>query len=348
MKKISVIVLTLNSENYIKGCLESINEQIYPRKDFEVVVIDSNSKDKTREIAKELGARVVNTNKKGFAKCRNFAIKEARHPWVAFTDSDCIVDKNWLKELVRVLEEKKINVAGGPAPPPKDGLSLFGKCVSVLGYPAGGIARTFEKPGFTKELSTCNIIFNKNSAINAGLFDESMEFGCEDTDFVKALSEKEKIFFNPKAVVFHLPRETISSFAKWWIRRGKGDYSFHKKHLPAFPRSLVSPKVSKLQHTLLALALLIVSAGAGIQYFVGVSLLLAGFIVYSVISLQKKLDLQLLSSNTAGKLVKLNRIHYYTTIPLLNYSEDVLRDIGRLLAIKESFFKNQKPVLTKR
>jgi len=229
MPAVSIMILTLNSEKDLEKCLGSILGQDYPKQNIELAIVDSGSKDKTIEIAEKLNVRTIKCQKKGFPAARNLAINSAKNEIIVFTDSDCFAGKNWLKELVKCFEIQGVGAAGGPGIPPKT--NLLGYCISALGYPAGGIRRAFEKPGFTAELSTCNFAVKKSLAQKVGFFDENMVFGNEDTDFVKRISKVAKMYFNPKAVVEHRPRESFSGFIKWWYRRGKADVQFHKNPL---------------------------------------------------------------------------------------------------------------------
>lgn len=91
---ISAIVLTKDEEKNIEECLETL------RWCDEVIVIDDYSEDKTREIARKLGARVfkhhLNNN---FAKQRNFGLKKAKGEWVLFVDADERITPELAKEI---------------------------------------------------------------------------------------------------------------------------------------------------------------------------------------------------------------------------------------------------------
>jgi glycosyltransferase involved in cell wall biosynthesis len=81
--KISGVIITYNEERHLRAALESLA--------FcdEVVVVDSDSTDRTREIAAEAGARVVvNTPWPGFSVQRNLALDQAQHDWVLALDAD--------------------------------------------------------------------------------------------------------------------------------------------------------------------------------------------------------------------------------------------------------------------
>ncbi len=89
MKKspqISVVIPALNEERYIGHVFEGLSRQIL--KDFEVIVVDGDSKDKTREIARKNGARVIIEMRKGIGLARNTGAKASRGKIVVFIDAD--------------------------------------------------------------------------------------------------------------------------------------------------------------------------------------------------------------------------------------------------------------------
>lgn len=80
---ISTVVLTKNEQKNIKECLESLKWS------DEIIIVDDYSKDKTREIAKTLGAKVfLHHLDNDFAQQRNFALRQAQGDWVLFIDAD--------------------------------------------------------------------------------------------------------------------------------------------------------------------------------------------------------------------------------------------------------------------
>jgi glycosyltransferase involved in cell wall biosynthesis len=81
--KISACLITLNEEANLPRCLKSVA----PVAD-EIVVVDSGSADRTAEIARGFGARVVHQDWLGYVGQKNFALEEAAHPWVLSIDAD--------------------------------------------------------------------------------------------------------------------------------------------------------------------------------------------------------------------------------------------------------------------
>lgn len=91
--KISVIIPTLNEETFLPGCLRSVSWA------DEVIVIDAGSKDKTRTIAKESGAKVISHKWSGFSVQKNIAAKIATGDWLLFVDADERVSQKLQKEI---------------------------------------------------------------------------------------------------------------------------------------------------------------------------------------------------------------------------------------------------------
>ena len=95
---LSVIVPVYNAQATLSRLLESLSIQSY--KDFEVIIIDDCSIDDTFQIARSYPFRIIQLSKNhGPAYCRNIGARNAKGDILAFTDSDCRVDKNWLKNI---------------------------------------------------------------------------------------------------------------------------------------------------------------------------------------------------------------------------------------------------------
>jgi len=110
MYKISIIIPAYNEEKDIKDVLESINKQNYPKDLIETIVIDDKSTDKTAEIASKYNVKIIKGKHKGVGAARNLGIKKASGDIILFVDADQILDKNYVKEIVNIFQNK--NIAG--------------------------------------------------------------------------------------------------------------------------------------------------------------------------------------------------------------------------------------------
>lgn len=102
---ISVIIPVYNEEKYLNFCLSSIINQTY--KNFEIVVVDDGSTDKSLEIAKKFKVRFFKTEHKGAGFARNFGVSKANGKILVFADADMVFDKNYIKNLVKPILDGK-------------------------------------------------------------------------------------------------------------------------------------------------------------------------------------------------------------------------------------------------
>src|SRR4030042_4053472 len=99
---ISILILTLNEELNLPDCLESVSWS------DDIVVVDSFSSDRTVEIAKAAGARIVQRKFDNWSAHQNWAVEniEFRYPWVYYSDADEIMPSELRDEILKVISEK--------------------------------------------------------------------------------------------------------------------------------------------------------------------------------------------------------------------------------------------------
>ena len=105
---LSIIIPTLNEEKFLPRLLNSIKEQSFS--DYEIIVADAESKDKTIEIAKSFGCKIV---KGGLpAKGRNEGVKRAKGDLFLFLDADIIfLSPKFLENLLKEFERRNLDIA---------------------------------------------------------------------------------------------------------------------------------------------------------------------------------------------------------------------------------------------
>lgn len=112
---LSIIIPTLNEEKCLPLLLESIKKQSVSRtvldeNNFEIIVADAGSKDKTVEIAKTYGCKIV---KGGLpAKGRNEGAEVARGDLLLFLDADMTLPENFLEKVLKEFKERNLDIAG--------------------------------------------------------------------------------------------------------------------------------------------------------------------------------------------------------------------------------------------
>lgn len=106
LKAISVVVNTLNEEANIRRCIESIKHLA-----DEIVICDMYSEDKTVEIAREYGARIVYHEKTGFVEpARYYAISSATYEWVLVIDADEVMTEKLAEKIKQIVRKDKVDV----------------------------------------------------------------------------------------------------------------------------------------------------------------------------------------------------------------------------------------------
>jgi len=102
---ISVIIPTFMEEKWLPNCLTSLSNQTY--RNFEVIIADYSSWDKTREIASSFGAKIVDVPERGIGLARNIGAEIAQGDYLFFTDADCVYKLSFLEELVDYAEHHR-------------------------------------------------------------------------------------------------------------------------------------------------------------------------------------------------------------------------------------------------
>jgi len=106
--KLTIILPTYNNDKTINECLKSIYSQDYPKKDYEVLLIDGGSTDKTLKIAKKYPVRIINNPKRVEEVARITGIRRARGGVLGFVDADnVLVGKDWISRMIKPFDEDK-------------------------------------------------------------------------------------------------------------------------------------------------------------------------------------------------------------------------------------------------
>lgn len=213
--KVSIVVTVLNEEESIIRLLESIFYQT--KKPDEVVIVDGGSKDKTVRLIKEFkNIRLVELKGANRPRGRNVGIKMTKNEIIAITDGGCVLDKNWLEEIISPFKDPKVEIVSGYYR--VQAKSVFGKCVGVytLVMPDRINTREFLP-------STRSMAFRKNVWKEAGGFPEKFSLN-EDYVFAQILKKTgKKFYFTKRAIVYWKPRENLKKAFLMFYYFAKGD-----------------------------------------------------------------------------------------------------------------------------
>ncbi len=113
--RISVIIPTMNEEESMGEVMDAINKALEPEHKgyYEVLVVDTNSKDRTREIATEKGAVVIDEPRRGYGRAYKTGFAVAKGTYLATLDADCTYPADVIPNFVKILESEKLDFITG-------------------------------------------------------------------------------------------------------------------------------------------------------------------------------------------------------------------------------------------
>jgi O-antigen biosynthesis protein len=222
--RISVVVCTHNGQATLAECLTRLTGLAYP--DFEVIVVNDGSTDRSGEIARSYGVTVVDTAHRGLSFARNAGIDAATGGIVAFLDDDAYPDHDWLHYVAAAFANSSHAGIGGPnLPPPEDG--RIAECVAVApGAPIHVLISDRE----AEHVPGCNMAFRKSALEAVGGFDERFRAAGDDVDLCWRLQDAgETLGFSAGAVVTHRRRDTVRRYLKQQLGYGKAEALLEQK-----------------------------------------------------------------------------------------------------------------------
>lgn len=225
--RVSVVVASYNGGKTLKTCLESLLRLDYP--EFEVILVDDGSTDDTSRVVETFPeVRCIrHPENRGLSVARNTGIAAATGEIVAFTDSDCRVDEDWLYHLVSILLEGDFAAVGGPnLLPPDDSVAA----AAVMASP-GGPAHVMLTDREAEHIPGCNMAFYKWALVELGGFDPIFRQAGDDVDICWRLQQAGwKIGFSPGGFVWHYRRSTVRDYLRQQRGYGEAEALLVRKH----------------------------------------------------------------------------------------------------------------------
>jgi glycosyltransferase involved in cell wall biosynthesis len=183
MPTISIVIPTLNEEAFLPTLLDSIKKQSFT--DYEIIVADAGSKDKTIEIAQEYGAKVVAGGMPGVG--RNRGAEVASGELLFFFDADVLIPDNFLEKAYNEMEERFIDLATCEFKPQSD-LQL-----DILLFKLANLTVKLNQLLNPRAAGFC-IFITRRLFNRIGGFDESVRI-AEDHDLVERASKHRPLQF---------------------------------------------------------------------------------------------------------------------------------------------------------
>lgn len=207
---ISVVIPALNEEKTIGKTLSSLIRQDYADQ-FEVIVADNGSNDKTAEIARQFGAKVIFAKQKGVARARQAGFEVAKGDIVASTDADTILPGNWLSSIISEFNNRPDAVAICGMFHFYDGGFILKIATSIFSY---YVFKIFDWcAGF-------NLAVKKEAFTKVGGFNLNLAL-AEDIELCRRLKKVGKVYLLP----FLKVKTSARRFNKLGFFGGLWDYS---------------------------------------------------------------------------------------------------------------------------
>jgi len=237
----SVIISTYNRYKSLKDTLDSLLAQESNGDfDYEILVVDNNSKDKTKELVQSYvqkfngRLRYLFEPRQGQSLALNLAIKKVKGEIIAFTDDDVILDKAWLLNLLQCFQKYACDGVGGRVLPLygkntpkwfKDNKNLLGGPIVYHDY---GEATKLNDSLIMEPFVGANMAFRRKCFNEFGLFNTKLGPGTGslggDTEFFNRLTNAKKLYYCGEALVWHpvdKERANLKYIARWCIAEGR-------------------------------------------------------------------------------------------------------------------------------
>jgi glycosyltransferase involved in cell wall biosynthesis len=211
---ISVIIPVFNKKDTLTACLESILADSY--RDKEIIVVDDNSTDGSRDVLGSFAKRGVIVIKlprqQGVSSASNTGLARARGEIIVRTDADVVVPQNWLDSFAGHFQDPRVIAVGGATHRCLNKESIIARANSLF---VAIVEKLFHRSPIFGRLSGANRAIRRTDLESVGGF--SVEYpGCEDRDLFLRLKGRGSIIFDPGICV-----KTIfpSSWRQLWERK---------------------------------------------------------------------------------------------------------------------------------
>jgi len=249
--KVSVIVCSYNGAQTLGYCLRALDSINYP--DFEIILVDDGSTDPTNQVVEAWLAernahaapsgsegaprkrlptfKSIRQSNMGLSAARNAGAHAARGDVLAFTDSDCMPDGDWLYYLIGTLLAGDYAGVGGPNIAPPAVNSIQAAVAAAPGGPSHVLLTDF----VAEHIPGCNMAFHRWAFESIGGFDPDYRKAGDDVDFCWRLQNNGCVIsFSPSAIVWHYRRFTLKAFRAQQRGYGEAEAMLRFKHLIFF------------------------------------------------------------------------------------------------------------------
>ncbi|GAA0856967.1 glycosyltransferase family A protein [Aliiglaciecola litoralis] len=227
--KVAVIIPVFNDTKRLKLCLTALSQQTYPTELFDVLVVDNNSSEDIKSVVQEFPfAQYLFEAKPGSYAARNRALENIDADFIAFTDSDCIPQPNWLEASIHCLHSASETVG-----------AVGGKVVLFAENERPNLCEYYDMvTGFNQQSYilkdrfsvTANLIIRRIALEKTGPFNDQL-MSSGDKDWCLRMQQSDfELAYCEKSQVAHPARHSIKQI-KTKLRRLFGGFYHNHKHV---------------------------------------------------------------------------------------------------------------------
>jgi poly-beta-1,6-N-acetyl-D-glucosamine synthase len=235
--KISIVIPFRNEENNLPKLLDGLLRQSYSSENFEVILVDDNSTDRSNLLVSpfcegnsNFKLLLLGADQQGKKKALTLAVEAAMGEIIVTTDADCVVPKDWLAKINESFHSKRTMMAIGAVKIEPDS-SFFSRLQAMEFSSLIGSSAATLSYGFPTMCNGANLAFRKSAFVEVGGYEGNLDIASGDDEFLMRKISKQfpkAISFIPESdgVVSTQAHQTLAEFINQRIRwAGKWKYN---------------------------------------------------------------------------------------------------------------------------
>ncbi len=224
-KFISVVIPVYNEEKYIAGCIESLLKQTYPKECIEIIFVDGNSQDKTKEIINSYSEkypyiRVLDNPKKIVPISMNIGIRDSKGEYIVRLDAHAEYEYDYIEKCVYYLDTTDADNVGGCAI--TKGRGFMGDAISAMCSSKFGVGNSrFRTEQVSAYVDTVPFgAFRREVFDKVGLYDERLVRNQDNELNFRIRKNGGKIFLAKDIIFSYYCRDTVKGISKMAVQNG--------------------------------------------------------------------------------------------------------------------------------
>lgn len=259
--KATIVIATYNEENFIKECIESLEEQSYPKEQYQIYIIDGRSEDKTVEVVKEMMGKYSNVKlfdnpKRIQAAAFNIGIYNANTTYSFVVGAHARYDYDFIKNSIESIEENKVACVGGKIT--FDAKTKVGKLYALArGTLFGGGVASYRYSNKKQYTSTASFgCYDTAKMIEVGGYNEELVKNQDNDINKRIIAAGGKILFDPSIRFTYYTRDNYKAIRKQMFNYGYWEAKVIKQDKKQFSIFTIVPSVFVIYNILALIALL--------------------------------------------------------------------------------------------